>query len=399
MLYYETYKVKEGNSMKFIHPKVLVIGIIAAAAFFLLLHFIARKKTAYKGGVRAANTQFVKRLPEYSRLRRRHMILAIILEICMVGSVLSCLVLAARPYSEEKVYNGERRRDIFLCMDDGFYMDTLNSDLINEYEEIVRGAKGDRFGIVIFCSSSLVLVPLTDDYDFVIKNLEDLKDYFELGVKLDQLYGKYGVTAEAMPTEELRKGFEKDYARFEELNERFTYPTYINLHSKGAFLVGDGVASCLYSFPDLTEQERSRVIILSTDNSEQTGADPVVRLPEASELCRKYDVTMFALFRGKRAFDNSLKPNDAFITSVPSETDYSAARKELEKCAKTTGGKMYEYENGMTVDEILKDIQKQEAMKVKDVVITKTVDRPQVPLICLIIFMIGAVASGVRLKA
>ena len=48
------------------YPLLLKIGIPVVIVAFVLLHVI-KKKTKYKGGVRAANTSFARQLPEYKR--------------------------------------------------------------------------------------------------------------------------------------------------------------------------------------------------------------------------------------------------------------------------------------------------------------------------------------------
>ena len=48
------------------YPLILKIGIPVLIVAVVLLH-VLKQKTKYKGGVRAANTSFVRKLPEYRR--------------------------------------------------------------------------------------------------------------------------------------------------------------------------------------------------------------------------------------------------------------------------------------------------------------------------------------------
>ena len=43
--------------------------------------------------------------------------------------------------------------------------------------ETVSGLDGDRIGISLFNTSSVQYVPMTDDYDFVLRRLEELETY------------------------------------------------------------------------------------------------------------------------------------------------------------------------------------------------------------------------------
>ena len=58
------------------YPLLLKIGIPVIIVIFILLHVI-KKKTKYKGGVRAANTAFARKLPEYKRYKDIQMFLRI----------------------------------------------------------------------------------------------------------------------------------------------------------------------------------------------------------------------------------------------------------------------------------------------------------------------------------
>ena len=172
--------------------------------------------------------------------------------------------------------------------------------------------------------------------------------------------------------------------------------TYLNSYIKGHFLVGDGLASCMYSFPKFGAEDRSRIVLLSTENTIEIGSDPILTLDEAARLCDKNDVTVFGLFRGEKAFSSSLTPNNVFLTSMYTDTDYESAKADLEANVSMTGGKVYEY-GVMSVADIVADIKKQPAMLVDEVVISKRVDQPKLPFTVLCVSLIGiAVCVFVR---
>ena len=50
--------------MHLIHPNVLRIGLVILAVLLVLIH-VLKRKIKYKGGIKAANTHFVKDLSIY----------------------------------------------------------------------------------------------------------------------------------------------------------------------------------------------------------------------------------------------------------------------------------------------------------------------------------------------
>ena len=225
------------------HPNVLYIGIPIFLGLYLLFRFI-RRSTSFKKGVRVANTSFIRETALFKRQMRIYKVTGFLMELLLIVFILATFFLMARPYKKETINQGVRKRDIFLCMDNGIYLDDLNEQLLDEMISLVESLNGDRFGISVFCSASLLYVPMTDDYDYIISKLNDLKDYFRLIVKLDQVYGAYGYNLPADLPTDLQATFQDDYDRYQELSDELTTPTYQNSWVKGHFLVGDGLASC-----------------------------------------------------------------------------------------------------------------------------------------------------------
>ena len=165
--------------MSFRYPVVLTAGLITLLVLYVLLRLV-RRRGFFRRGLKVANTGFANTLSPFRSAKRIHLICSVIMEVLLITAIISSIVLAARPYKRETINQGVRKRDIFLCMDVGIYLDTLNEELIDELITLVRGLNGDRFGVSIYSSMTLLYVPMTDDYDYVIKKLEDLKDYFRV---------------------------------------------------------------------------------------------------------------------------------------------------------------------------------------------------------------------------
>ena len=353
--------------MHFIYPWVLRIGLPVLAVLVVLMHII-RRKTKYRGGIKAANTFFVKNLDAYKTRKNFYRVISIVLEVCLITSIISTLVLVARPSKKETVNNGTKKRDIFLCMDVSYSIYDLNYNLVENLEGVVSGLDGDRFGICIYNTSTVLYVPMTDDYDFIISKLEEIKKYFALQKEYMEKYTD--------PNTGYAKYDTEDYEEYTKLQEELDYydaGTLVNNYIKGSSLIGEGLASCMYSFPRLDDEDRTRIIIMSTDNAQEALSQPLVELQEATELCKKNDIKVFGIFPNRE--------NWSWMNTSDYESDEAAFRSAVE----VTGGKYYKESETLSVDDIIKDIEREEALEVEEVTITKVVDKPMVPIIVLVI--------------
>ena len=357
--------------MHLIHPRVLQIGLILLAVLIVVMH-VLKVTIKYKGGIKAANTHFVKNLDIYKSRKKFFLITSIILEACLIVSLVSSIVLVARPARKETVNNGTKKRDIFLCMDVSYSIYALNYDLVESLEEVVRSLDGDRFGISIFNTSTVLYVPMTDDYDFVISKLEELKEYFKLQQEYMENYeGKYlsDIDTEA-------------YYKIRDDLDYYDAGTLVNNYTKGSSLVGEGLATALFSFPRITDEDRTRIIILSTDNSQEEIGTPLVEIDEACSICADHGIRVFGVFPAEEKFyDRSRIP-------------YNEAMNGLMKAVQSTGGTFYRESDTLSVQDMVDDIQAQEALMVDEVTTTRVVDKPVIPtmvlLIALAIFFIAA---------
>ncbi|MBO4863236.1 MAG: hypothetical protein J5517_02610 [Eubacterium sp.] len=351
--------------MHLIHPNVLRIGLIVLAVLVVLMH-ILKRTIKYKGGIKAANTHYVKNLPEYQSRKKLYLVTSIVLEACIILSIAMTLVLCARPAKKETVNNGTKKRDIFLCMDVSYSLYDLNYDLVESLEGVVSGLDGDRFGICIYNTSSVLYVPMTDDYDFINTKLEEIKEYFRLQKEyMDSYYD---------PQTGYIKYDYDDYDAYIELRDKLDYydaGTLVNNYIKGSSLIGEGLASCMYSFPRLDDEDRTRIIIMSTDNSQENLSKPLVELDEAAQICKKNDIKIFGIFPNQ---DN---------WSWLNTTDYTQDEQEFKKAVEGTGGKYYKQSESLSVNDIVSDIEREEALEVEEITITKVNDQPKI-FVCIL---------------
>ena len=368
--------------MELMYPLVIQIGIPVLILAVLALHLIpARSKKPYAGGVRTGAASIVKSLPIYAKIYKRSRILAFINEFFVIAAIIASLFLIARPFKVQTIKTGVQKRDIFLCMDVSYSLYELNYELTDYLEQVVSELKGDRFGITIFNTSSVVYVPMTDDYDYVVMRLEELKNYFALQKEYYDIVGD---------NEYIYFDSEEEEDRYYEVCALLDYyeaGTLVNNSYRGSSLIGEGLGSCLYSFPSIGDSSRTRVIIFATDNANASFVKEIPDLKEASELCAKNEVTVFAIF-----------PSEDAHYYIYNDADYEYFEKDLREAVEYTGGELYVQSQQDTVSEIVEEIRDHEAMTVDDIVTEQKTDMPVPAMIALLISLAGSVLSMTLLK-
>ena len=366
--------------MHLIHPMMVRIGLPVLAVLIIVAHII-RRKIKYKGGVKAANTYFVKSLDVYKSRKAFYTFLSIVLEVCIIASLVASVVLAARPAKKETVSNGTKKRDIFLCMDVSYSIYDLNYELVENLEGVVAGLDGDRFGICIYNTSSVLYVPMTDDYDFINTKLEEIKEYFVLQKEYMEKY--YNQNTGYIDSSNI------DYEEYMELQEKlevFDAGTLVRNYEKGSSLIGEGLASCMYSFPRLDDEDRTRIIIMSTDNAQEDLRKPLVELDEAAKLCKKNDIKIFGIFPNQDSW------------SWMNTSDYSSDEAQFRSAVESTGGKYYKQSESLSVEDIVRDIEREEALEVEEITVTKVNDQPKAAVIALFISVSLMLVAGLVVR-
>ena len=312
--------------MELIYPWILAIGV---PLLIIGIIWKMKKPDIYKSGKKVANTKYIENMPYYKKMVKRYKVLSYLIKgICSLCILLS-LILLARPASVETIDPSQYNRDIFLCMDISGSVRDLDIEILKKFEEIVKGLKGERIGITIFDSSAVVLVPLTDDYNYLLDTLSELRSSLEASDNGDYSSMTYYMAGTM------------------ENNDR------------GTSLIGDGLASCVYNFSNL-EEKRSRSIIFSTDN--RANGEQIFTLSEAAELSKNKGITVYG-----------------FGTETVDEEE------EFESAMKLTGGDLYKSGSLTTVSDIIDKIQQKEKNLVKGQKQTIKTDIPQIPFVILII--------------
>ena len=321
--------------MEIAYPIVIVISI-PILIFLILKKF--KKEVLYLQGKKIANTKYAQETEYYKKLFRKYKILVKSVKVVCIICIIISTILTARIVKIDRQKNDMYNRDIFLCMDVSTSVDELNVELVESLKDIISELHGERFGISIFNTSSVVLSPLTDDYEYVNDILNTLHRCFNMSL--------------------MRESYSSYYWQY------LYGGTLVGNEERGSSLIGDGLASCVLNFPKLNEK-RTRIIIFSTDND--LAGKEIYSLSEAASLAKDNNVIVYGIA------PNSIRADDEI-----------SMRMAIEK----TGGKYYTTASNTTVKDIVKEIES----KAKNVTETKTnvrvIDYPQVPFVLLLISII-----------
>ena len=248
--------------MEIMYPEIIIFSFLLA---FLLL-FVKKKEKRFKNGVIVANTKYVKKTKYYQNIVTKYNIYNILIKIVCIILVLISALLTSRYYT---VYNmGEEinNRDIVLCMDISASVNDLNKELVNTLKETVTKLKTERFGIVVFDSMPMSLVPLTTDYNYVLLMLDEMSKAF------NTKYNPFSTTS----------SFERDFLFAGVQNDN---------EERGYSLVGDGLSFCASSFN--SKNKRTKIILLTTDN--EVVGKGILTLDEAGNYCQLNNIKVFTI--------------------------------------------------------------------------------------------------------
>lgn len=318
---------------------------VGALVLILLLFLQRKKKDGYAGGTKIWNLFLLEQEPYFKKKLATYRFLHTLTVISCMVAIAATFILAAQPYKkvteEKETYN----RDILLCLDISYSVDALNLELVETLKDTVNQLKGERFGIVIFNSSAVLLSPLTDDYEYIIETLDQLKE--SLICRLSISEDDYDIESSAK------------WDNWLYLNDYIMEGTLVGNEERGSSLIGDGLATSVYDFSDL-EEERTRIVIFSTDN--QLEGTPIVTLDQAATLC---------------------KENHVVVYGIGTTEMYDKDIAEMKDAMTKTGGKFYLQEESGTVSDIVKNIEKEGKSLVKGTKEIREIPLVKVPTLLL----------------
>ena len=327
---------------------VIALYVCAAIALsFIIFSFIRfRRRKKFKGGTKAAEPEYVRTIPYFRRKMRMYKFLKFVLSTSIIANILISGYLMSVPYKTEVTEVQHMNRDIILCMDISTTVDHLNFELVGKLKEVVENLNGERFGIVIFNTSPLYLVPLTTDYEQVLNELDIIEEALEL--RYDYYEGNGGYSN-----------------RLIELDRYISDGTLIGNQDRGSSIIGDGLAAAALDFNNIEEDPgRSRIILFSTDNDLQ--GDEIITLPDAAQLCVDRGITVYG---------------------IGTEQMYPSDKRMMKNAVELTGGQFYYGEDSRVVSDIIANIQEHVAtMDTVEYEISEHIT-PEIPFMILLISM------------
>ena len=334
---------------------VLYAGL-AIALFMLVFVFVKYKKTKkYAGGKKIAGLICQE---DEAYFRKRKILYKTGLTatlICCVLVVVSAFLLMAKPYTSRRMQDEKYCRDIILCIDISTSVDYLNENLLDKLKKTVDELQGERFGIVIFNTSPVLLTPLTDDYEYVKDQLDLIAQCLKSRneVNLDDAFSS---------------GYDWIYYQ-----AYISSGTLIGNEQRGSSLIGD-LAAAAIDFSD-ADKERTKVVIFSTDNDIQ--GTPVATLDEAADICVSNNVTVYGVGTKEMTPENKESMKNAVVK---------------------TGGKFYLEEESGSFGEIVSSIEKLSKNLVK--VRMVDVETPELlyPFVLMLVLFAGMLGLGRWLK-
>jgi Ca-activated chloride channel family protein len=331
-----------------------VTGLLLAAAIAVWAITFWNRRALRKKPVLVANSEFLDHLPSFVRSQRLARVLRIAQVSVAVIGVLSASVLSGR-IATERIQTPEfADRDIVLCLDVSGSMYEYDTEIMSTFAQMVDSFHGERVALTIFNSTSRTVFPLTNDYDLVKRELEqgsEAIDFDEFGYRLG--------------TRDYSQDKVRDYAQFISGTQGV---------ADQASLIPDGAASCAQQF-DHAEKDRSRSIILATDN--EVNGDPVYSLPEAFDQIAERDIDLYTFYPG--AYECG-------------ETCLDELRTETEK----HGGNLYQSSDPDAVPSIINQIQKTQAEKMGASPTVIRTDHPGPMFIVTLVALICVILLGWR---
>lgn len=263
-------------------PALVFTGMSLIAGF---LFYKRTRNSAAKNSntVLVANSYRMRNTPAYQKALRKLWVQLIVAAAIFVLSGVAAAFGAARPVAVTVEHPDKHNRDIVLCLDASGSMFDVDIDILKKFDELVDQFKGERVSLTIFNATARQVFPLTDDYDYIKENLQYSVRMFQEAVP--QFEG------EEIPPEA----------------SQFLSSTLGR--AEGASLIGDGLYGCSLSFDYKEDQERSRSIILATDNV--VNGTELVPLDQAAQDATESNIRVYGINPGSRALGIGYVPDSA----------------------------------------------------------------------------------------
>ena len=322
----------------------LLVGVLAATGRIAR----PRRGRSKEAPRRIANSAVLLSTPLVrARVRRRRFLHALLAVLVVVGLVAASLV-AGRPVDRSVRSNALANRDIVLCLDVSTSMLTADVEILDTFTKLLDTFEGERVALVAWNTTAQTMVPLTDDYDLLRSQFEEASDALDFRPsRLHPMSDKYLTTFSGTMMQSVQ----------------------------ASSLIGDGLASCSLAFDTNKVEDRSRSIVLASDNQvvDQSG-EQVYSLEEAAHLASEESIRLFSLFGSDRS------TVDPSLTGMTLEQ----ARDNLRSVTEKYDGFFYEVDDPDAVEGIVKELEADQATVLEGDTEVRITDVPQRPVAWLV---------------
>jgi len=332
--------------MELIFWWMLILWALAIAGYWGVRYWLAFRngRRPFSLALPVAHSNRLTNLPEYMEALKRYRLLVNATAALLSLGLLSAIILTARPASVSIITPVQQNRDIMLCLDASGSVLREDTTLIDRFSSLVSSFSGQRFGLTLFNSSAVSVIPLNDDYPLISKQLTIAAKAFKVqsGTTFTQL------------TDGTLAGF-----------------------SQGTSLVSDGLATCVQNL-GVNNGHRPQSIILATDD--EVNGTPAVDILQAVALAKQHNIRIFTIDPG--VSDQSL----------------AADHGQLKVIAKETGGTYYALSNLNSVDSVISDISAQQSGNFVGLPQYATNDNPKPFLYVAVLLTIATIGLLWRLE-
>jgi hypothetical protein len=302
------------------------LSLLLGALVLLLLVLWLRpwRRPSRTGAAYVAHAARLQSLPRYRTLVRRQVALGACLTLAALVACTGAVVLAGRLQQRQTMTQEDRTRDIVLCLDASGSMAEVDADVLREFRAIISGLRGERIGLTIWSGAAITVFPLTDDYTYVLEQLNAAEKAFASG---DVYSDEYAV---------------------------FTAGTVLDWDIQSQ--MGDGLASCVQRF-DRNDEDRSRAIVLASDN-EPIGKG-IFSVPDAAAYAREKKVVVHGI-------------------AAPATAERPDAAEQFRSAVTSTGGTFSVLGADGSTKAVIDAIARLDAKPIKRPPLVQVLDRPHV---------------------
>lgn len=323
----------------------ILLGWLSIIVGYWVVKYILWRnhKASPEVAVPIAHSDRLTNLPAYKAALKQYRFLLWIASGATTLALILAMLLSARPATVALITPAQQNRDVMLCLDVSGSVLKADATIVNRFSALVDSFDGQRVGLTVFNSSSVAIVPLSDDYQFINEQLT------KVGAALKEQKGQAFT--------DLTSGTLADF-------------------DKGTSLVSDGIGSCISNL-GTNSQRRSQSIILATDN--EANGTPIITMTQAIALAENKQVRIYAIDPGE------------------SETARAGDHTQLKSQAEKTGGGYYMLRDAEAVNAIISEISKQEAKYAAGGAVVAVADNPDPFMYVAVVATIATLALAWRL--